>query len=220
MTIEVENVTVAFGRTLAIDDVTVEIPHGVTGLFGPNGSGKSTLLRAIAGLLHPAQGNIAINGVTTTSRDESRRRSIGYSGHESGLYGRLSLVENLRLFATLYDAPFERIDLVIEQVAVTDLATRPVAELSAGSRRRASVAKALLHDPQVLLLDEPYANVDDDAAEAISRAVLNWKSPGKIAVVATHGAKKVRAYADGAIVLQRGRLARVGRYTDEGFTAS
>lgn len=216
--ISIENVTVVFGKTLALDEMTVDIPDGITGVFGPNGSGKSTLLKTIAGLLKPDEGRITIDG--TSRRDESTRRRLGYAGHGSGLYGRLSLRENLELFASLYGASTERAGLLIDQLALKEFETRPVNELSAGSKRRAAVARALVHDPDVLLLDEPYANVDDEASEAISTAIRAWKGAGKTALVATHGAKKVKAYADGGLILQRGRLIRAGNYTSTGFTAT
>lgn len=215
--ISVDRVTVLFGKTLALDEITVEIPNGITGLFGPNGSGKSTLLKAIAGLLKPTGGRIEIDG--TGRRDEETRRRIGYAGHGSGLYGRLSLRENLELFASLYGAPRGRADALIDELGLAEFGTRSIRELSAGSKRRAAIARALVHDPDVLLLDEPYANVDDDAADAISAAIKTWKRDGKTGLVATHGAKKVKAYADGAIILQRGRLIREGRYTSTGFAA-
>ena len=219
VTIAVENVTVVFGRTLALDEVDIEIGTGITGVFGPNGSGKSTLLKAIAGLLKPTTGRITIDG-SNGSRDEAVRRRIGYAGHGSGLYGRLTLTENLELFASLYGADAGGAANLIKELDLTEFKSRPVADLSAGSKRRAAVARALVHDPDLLLLDEPYANVDDEASEAISAAIASWKREGKTALVATHGAKKVKAYADGGIILRRGRLIRSGRYTDTGFTAS
>ena len=220
MTIAVDNVTVVFGRTLALDEIDLEIGSGITGVFGPNGSGKSTLLKTIAGLLKPTSGRIVIDGTDGASNDEAFRRRLGYAGHGSGLYARLSLRENLELFASLYGAAPARCNEMIESLQLGEYATRPVSDLSAGSKRRAAVARALLHDPDVLLLDEPYANVDDDASEAISGAIAAWKQDGKTALVATHGAKKVKAYADGGVILQRGRLIRSGRYTDTGFTPS
>ena len=217
--IVLENVTVAFGRTLALDEIDVRLDPGITGVFGPNGSGKSTLLRTIAGLIKPSQGRIVIDGEGGSRRSEEIRQRIGYAGHNSGLYARLSLTENLELFASLYASPRDRIPTMIESLALGPHARKPIADLSAGSKRRAAVARALLHDPDILLLDEPYANVDDEAAEAISAAIGQWKSEGKTALVATHGAKKVRAYADSGWILQRGRLIRTGDYRPEGFTA-
>ena len=219
MTIAVENITVVFGRTLALDEVDIEIGTGIFGVFGPNGSGKSTLLKAIAGLLKPTTGRITIDG-SNGSRDETVRRRIGYAGHGSGLYGRLTLTENLELFASLYGADASRAVTLIEELDLSEFRSRPVSDLSAGSKRRAAVARALVHDPDLLLLDEPYANVDDEASEAISAAIASWKTGDKTALVATHGAKKVKAYADGGIILRRGRLIRSGRYTETGFAAS
>ena len=217
--IVVENLSIVFGRTLALDEVDVEIGPGITGVFGPNGSGKSTLLKAIAGLLAPTTGRISIDG-SNGKPDEELRRRIGYAGHGSGLYGRLTLRENLELFASLYGTPSDRAAHLIEALELVEFSARPVSGLSAGSKRRAAVARALVHDPDLLLLDEPYANVDDDASGAISRVVEAWKRDGKTALVATHGAKKVKAYADGGLILQRGRLIRAGRYTETGFTPS
>ena len=216
--ITIEQVTVIFGKTLALDEVTTRIPTGITGVFGPNGSGKSTLLKAIAGVLKPSEGRIEIDG--SDRRDETSRRRIGYAGHGSGLYGRLSLRENLELFASLSGSSIERADELITTLGLTEFANRPVKELSAGSKRRAAVARALVHDPDVLLLDEPYANVDDEASGSISAAIEAWKREGKTGLIATHGAKKVKGYADGGLILQRGRVIRSGRYTSEGFTAT
>ena len=216
--ITVENVTVAFGRTLALDEIDVVVGPGVTGVFGPNGSGKSTLLRTIAGLIKPSEGRVVIDGMDGTRRTEELRQRIGYAGHNSGLYARLSLEENLELFTSLYGSAPERVQEMVERLDLGPHAHKPVADLSAGSKRRAAVARALLHDPDVLLLDEPYANVDDNAAESISAAIKEWKSEGKTALVATHGAKKVKAYADSGLILQRGRLIRSGDYREEGFT--
>lgn len=220
MNVTLHGVTVAFGTTLALDDVDLDVTDGVAGVFGPNGSGKSTLLRVIAGLIRPIEGTVALDGVEVSRRDEDLRRKIGYAGHESGLYPRLSLFENLHLFATLYGVRPDGVEHVVRDLRLDDVAARPVRELSAGTKRRAAVARALVHDPELLLLDEPYANVDDDAAEAISETIARWRGDRKTALVATHGAKKVRAYADQGVVLQRGHLVRVGRYTETGFSAT
>lgn len=207
-----ERVGVAFGRTVALDDVSFELETGVVGLFGSNGSGKSTLLRVAAGLLAPSSGTLRWRGAVVSSRDERFRRAVGYAGHASGLYARLSVAENLRLFARLHGAAPPRVERVIEQVDLGAQARTPVSALSSGMRRRAAVARALLHEPELLLLDEPYANVDDDAAERISSAIRAWRAPGRLAIIATHGAKKVKGWADAGVILQRGRVRTAGRY--------
>lgn len=205
--IQIEGLTVAYGRTVALTTLDLVITEGVTGLFGPNAAGKSTLLRVLAGLLRPTRGRVMLDGRPVNASDEDFRRRIGYVGHDSGLYARLSVRENLALFSSLYGIGEERIDDLVGRLDLQAYSGVHVEELSAGLKRRAAVARGLVHEPDVLLLDEPYANLDDDASELVSSAVKAWRRPGRIAVIATHGAKKVRAFADARIVLQRGRLA-------------
>jgi heme exporter protein A len=210
--IRVESLTVAFGTTVALDGIDVEVAPGVTGLFGPNGSGKTTLLRVLAGLLRPTEGTVTVGGRRASLRDESFRRRIGYAGHSAGLYAHLTLAENLQLFAQLYGAPARRVEDMVEAVGLTQWSSTRAGDLSAGLKRRAAVARALLHDPDVLLLDEPYANLDDDAANMLSAAVQSWRRADRVGLIATHGAKKVKAYADGGIILRDGRVVVSGLY--------
>lgn len=216
--VELRALTVAYGRTVAIDRLHADISYGIAGLFGPNGSGKSTLLRVLAGLLRPVTGSVVALGQPVTPRDEALRGRIGYVGHESGLYGRLTVEENLMLFARLHGVAHRRVPLVLDQLGLQERRQTPARELSAGFRRRAAVARAVLHEPELLLLDEPYANLDDQAAELVSDAIRAWRGPGRTAVIATHGAKKVKAYADAGLIMQRGRLIRQGTYESTGFT--
>ncbi len=210
--IAVRGLRVVFGRTVALDSINVDFVPGITGLFGPNASGKSTLLRVLAGLLAPTDGTVEIRGRAIDTRDESLRRRIGYVGHESGLYGRLSVRENLELFARLYGARSERVERAIDALGLAERTTVTVRELSAGFKRRASVARALLHEPDVLLLDEPYANLDDEAAELVSSALREWRAGERAAVIATHGAKTVKAFADAGVILKRGQVVVAGSY--------
>jgi len=210
--IELRGLTVAFGRTVAVNDLTLDIDQGVCGVFGQNGSGKSTLLRCVAGLLRPARGLIAIDGDPVNLSDEAFRRQVGFAGHEPGLYRRLTVMENLRLFGSLYGVGATRIDEVVANLDLARFSDTRVEALSAGTRRRAAVARALLHEPRILLLDEPYANVDEDAAELISSAVRPWRSNGRVALIATHGAKKVKAFANAGLILRDGRSVMHGRY--------
>jgi ABC-type multidrug transport system ATPase subunit len=214
--IQVHDLTVVFGRTLALDGVDVELHPGITGVFGPNGSGKSTLLRTLAGLEQKSSGEIAV-GPAAGLQPEAARGMLGYAGHLSGLYPLLSLRENLLLFGRLYGVPAGAVDDRLQQLGLGENAGKLVRELSAGLKRRAAVARALLHDPEILLLDEPYANVDDEASDLISAAIVAWWRPDRYGLIATHGAKKVRAYAHAGLILQRGRVARYGTYTDAGF---
>lgn len=205
--IAIERVDVVFGHTVALDCVDVTLEPGITGLFGPNGSGKSTLLRVLAGLLAPSSGRAVIGGLPCHPPAPETRAITGYSGHSTGLYPDLTVAENLDLFAGLTGAGPERPAHVLDVLGLAGNAGERVRTLSAGLKRRVAVARALLHDPEVLLLDEPYANVDDDAAELISAAIVSWCRPGRTGVVATHGAKRVRPYATTSLVLRRGALA-------------
>lgn len=215
MTIRLDSVEVAFGRTLALNGVTLELHPGVTGLFGPNGSGKSTLLSVLAGLTRPTAGTAEHRGRPIRAADEEWRRLVGYAGHEAGLYPSLTVAENLELWAQLFDAPARRSHEMIERLGLGDRRRTAVRALSAGYKRRTAVARALLHDPAVLLLDEPYANLDDEASAEVSAAIVDWRGGDRIAVVATHGAKKVKAYADAGIILQHGRVVSYRRGVEQ-----
>ena len=204
--IRLESVTASYGRTLALDDVSLEVGAGITGLFGPNGSGKSTFLRVIAGLLRPTRGHVTFEGGTATLSSESYRGKVGYAGHEPGLYPHLTVRENLRLFAVLHGAPESSVGEAIETMGLDGYANVRALDLSAGLRRRAGVARAMVHDPQILLLDEPYANLDDEAAESLSSTLISWRRADRACLVATHGAKRVKSFADSGIIIQRGRI--------------
>lgn len=205
--IALHNVRAVYGRTIALDQITLSIGPGIAGLYGPNGSGKSTLLRLIAGLMRPVRGSIAFDGVARHPADEALRRRIAYAGHAAGLYGRLTVEENLKLFAQLWDAPLENIEAVLEGVGLADRSRSRVDELSAGLKRRATVARAIACDPDILLLDEPFATLDDEAAEMVVSAIREWAHPGRCAIIATHGAKRLKSFADASIVLRRGLVA-------------
>lgn len=204
--ISIRDLEVIFGRTIALTGLRLEIQPGIAGLFGPNAAGKSTLLRVVAGLQEFSHGEVLWNAQRVNMRDEAFRQAVGYLGHEAGLYGNLTVRENVALFARLYGKTEANADRVVEQLALNSFANTRVHALSAGLRRRAGVARALVHDPQILLLDEPYANLDDDAAEIVSTAIREWWSDGKHALVASHGAKRVKAFADASIILQRGHV--------------
>jgi heme ABC exporter ATP-binding subunit CcmA len=210
--IRATDLRVTFGRTRALDGVEISLDDGVFGLFGPNGSGKSTLLKVIAGLLPPTAGEVLVNGYRPRARAETVRRLIGYAGHDSGLYPELTVAENLDVFARLYGCAVDRVRDVIVRLGLNEWADTPAGALSAGLKRRSAVARAILHDPAVLLLDEPYANLDDEAADLVSEMVKSWRSPGRVAVIATHGAKIVKRFANGGVILKQGRVVMSGRY--------
>ncbi len=202
--IELHGVRVAYGKTLALDDLTLSLHPGITGLFGPNGAGKSTMLRVIAGLLRPDRGTISFDARVLDIGDEDVRRQIAYVGHATGLYRHLTVGENLLLFARLYGVDEHHVARALAAVGLVDRESSRIDALSAGLKRRAAIARALLTDPKVLLLDEPYANLDDEASEMVSAAIMEWRDPAHYAVIATHGAKRVKSFADASLILQHG----------------
>ena len=210
--IRIEKLTVRFGRTVALREIDLLLEPGIVGMFGPNGSGKSTLLRTLAGLLKPASGRVTFGGAPVRASDEGWRRRLGYAGHQPGLYEELSVRENLALFARLNGARDGAVDEVLESIGLNDRAGDRVSTLSAGLQRRVGVARAMVHEPQILLLDEPYANLDDDAADRISAMVRAWDSGDRLALVATHGARRLKAFAGHGLVLRQGTVATYRAY--------
>ena len=157
MGIELEGVGRAYGERVVLRDVSVTVPDGATlAVFGANGSGKTTLLRIVAGLLRPQAGKVRVGG------------RVGLLGHEPMLYRDLSTRQNLEFHARLHGVPFARVDELLERVAMTARADEPVRTLSRGMTQRVAVCRAVLHEPEVLLLDEPYANLDPGARELVA----------------------------------------------------
>ena len=180
---------------------------GGVAVFGANGSGKSTLLRVLAGLLRPARGTVLVGGDDPAAAPRARRR-IGYVGHEAMLYGGLTIGENLQLYAALYalEAPAARVDEVCALLDLTRYRDTVVARLSRGLMQRAAVARALLHAPDVLLLDEPFSGLDPDAAARLAEHVAAFRRGGRTVVLATHqGTDAVRLASD-VRLLADGRL--------------
>ena len=213
--ISVQGLTVRFGRTVALYGLDVDFAPGVVGIFGPNGSGKSTLLRTIAGLIKPIAGAVTFNGQPVRAADETWRASVGFAGHHPGLYEQLTVRENLELFAHLHGASKEAVSTTLEEVGLAERAEQRVSNLSAGLQRRVGVARAMVHEPKVLLLDEPYANLDDEAADRLSAMIRRWSDGDRLALVATHGARRLKAFADFGLVLRQGAIATFRPYKGE-----
>lgn len=198
-----------FGRERVLRGVSLEVaPGGGLAVFGPNGSGKSTLLRVLAGLLRPARGTVLVGGDDLYAVPGARRR-VGYVGHEPMLYGGLTVTENLRLYAALYGlpAPRSRAGAVCGLLNLTPYGDTVVGRLSRGLAQRAAIARALLHEPAVLLLDEPFAGLDPDAASRVAAYLEDFRRRGGTLVLATHQAAEALRVASEARVLRGGRLA-------------
>jgi ABC-type multidrug transport system ATPase subunit len=203
-----EGLVKQFGRFAALRGVTGEFTGGkLYVILGDNGAGKTTLLRTIAGLAHATRGTIAVLG---SSNIKASRLQIGYMAHPSLLYDEMSGMENLRYFAELYGIPAGDVDRrcreAITSVKLDPDLERPVGQYSQGMRQRMSLARALLNDPRLLLLDEPFSNVDARSAAEMASLVGQARDRGKTVFVVTHQPAQLEVYADEFIWMESGRI--------------
>lgn len=196
-----EKLTKRLGRVRAIQCLDLSVTDGekVT-IFGPNGAGKSTLLRLVAGLLRPTSGTVTIDG-----RDPRLQKArLGYLGHEPFLYGHLTPLENLEFFSDLYGVNRREAARSLERLQIAHRADARVNELSQGEVRRVGLARAVLHDPRLLLLDEPFSNLDDPTADLVQTLL---REPGRTVLLVTHDRDRGLAIGDRSILLKEGSLA-------------
>ncbi len=202
--ITVNNLIKQFGRFAALRGVNAEFDSGKFHvILGDNGAGKTTLLRALAGLAHPTRGSVSILGKSP----QEACRDIGYMAHPSLLYDEMSGMENLRYFARLYGiAGDSRCEQVIRSVRLDPELRRPVGQYSQGMRQRMSLARAILHDPKILLLDEPFSNVDVHSAREMVGLLKGMRDGGKTIFVVTHQASLLEGVADEFVWMQDGQI--------------
>lgn len=204
--LDVRAVSKSYGGRPVVRDVSLSVEAGrVTALLGANGAGKTTLLRIAAGIVRPERGDVRIEGRRVD--DAAARRRIGLAGHTSFLYGYLTVEENLDLYARLYGLRGDRVGASLAAFDLLPSRRKTVRELSRGLVQRTSLARAILHDPAVLLLDEPFTGLDTEAAGALRGLIGDLKAGGRAVVMATHAPAEARELADDAVVLAAGRLA-------------
>jgi ABC-type multidrug transport system ATPase subunit len=203
--ITVNNLIKQFGRFAALRGVTADFAGGkLYAILGDNGAGKTTLLRTLAGLNQPSGGNVTILGAT---KFHDICRQVGYMAHPSLLYDELSGAENLAYFAQLYgvDDPRKCAE-VIDAVGLDPTLARPVGQYSQGMRQRMSLARALLNDPKILLLDEPFSNVDLRSARDMVQLLAKLRDQGKTIFVVTHQASLLEGAADEFVWMEAGKI--------------
>jgi heme exporter protein A len=207
--LEARGLVRTFGGLTAVDRVSLSLEAGESlTLFGPNGAGKTTLLRMLGGGLQPTEGTVWLGGQAITGRTTAWRHRLGVLSHRSYLYGHLTCAENLRFFGTLYglDDLARRIPERLERVGLLARADDPMRTLSRGMRQRLALARTLLHDPEVVLLDEPYTGLDAHAAD-ILRGVLSALRDGRRTVVlVTHNLTQGLELADRVAIQVAGRI--------------
>ncbi len=203
--VELHDVARHFGRFAALRGITADFAAGrLHVLLGENGAGKSTLLRVMAGLLAPTRGTVRVLGATTQREVATR---FGYMGHAPLLYDELSAMENLAYFASLYGIHDDlRCAEAIRTVGLDPKLERRVGQYSQGMRQRISLARAIVHQPELLFLDEPFSNVDVGSARQMTTLLADMRDAGTTIFVVTHQAALMESVADECMVLEAGRM--------------
>jgi len=201
----------SYGSRLVVEDIDLALDRGnCLALFGPNGAGKTTLLRLLAGLLKPTSGTVTLEG-TETRREPRARARVGLVSHHTMLYPPLTALENVEFSARLYGLtePRVRARAALDAMSIGDRADSPVRTLSRGLQQRVSIARATVHDPALVLLDEPYAGLDESGAQALTALLARLIARGATLVLVTHNLAEGLALATHAAVMRAGRILRV-----------
>ena len=208
--IELHGLERRYGERVALAGVSVTVPEGATlALLGANGAGKTTLLRVLAGLLRPHRGEVRVLGAELPGERWKLPARVGYVAHEPLLYRELSGRENLGYQASLHGVGRARVDSLLAAVGMERRADEPLRELSKGMVQRLAVARAVLHEPELLLLDEPRANLDPAAADLLEPLI--GRASGRTRVLVSHDAEGALAESDLALGLRQGRPAPADR---------
>jgi heme exporter protein A len=201
-TIVATALTQHFGTEVALESVDLAIDAGEhLAVLGDNGAGKTTLLRILATAARPTSGGLEIFGLNALLERRRLRARIGFVAHAPGLYPALSATENLEFFCTLQGVDRRRVAEVLDLVGLGEVARRPAAKLSRGAQQRLAIGRAVLHDPKLLVLDEPDASLDSGAADLLARVMK-----GRTAVIATHDHALANRLCQRTLELRRGRV--------------
>jgi heme exporter protein A len=206
-----------FGRHRALIDLSLRFESGeVAVVLGPNGAGKSTLLGILSTLVRPTTGELAF-GDQALTRQSSLRSTIGYVGHEPGIYGDLTARQNLELFAALHGVPQDRVEPMLARVGLGDVRRDATARtFSRGMQQRLALGRALLPEPQILLFDEPSSALDPAGAAWLAQEIARERAAGRLVVLVTHDLEAAALVASHVAILRRGRLVLDER-RPEGF---
>lgn len=206
MSIEVHNISKVYGDQKALDEVSFSAEKGqVVGFLGPNGAGKSTMMKILTSYLAPSEGTAFVNGFEVQKEPIPVKKSIGYLPEHNPLYLDMYVREYLRFNAGIYKIPKSRIETVIAQTGLTPEANKKIGQLSKGYRQRVGLAAALLHDPEVLILDEPTTGLDPNQLIEIRQLIKNVGKE-KTVLLSTHIMQEVEAVCDRVIIINKGKI--------------
>ena len=208
MSIQVENLTKTYGEQKALDSVTFSIPNQqIVGLLGPNGAGKSTLMKIITGYLPQTSGTAFVCDLSVTDHPLDVKQKIGYLPEHNPLYTDLYIAEYLSFVAGIYGAPTSRVEEMIIQTGLTPERNKTIGQLSKGFRQRVGLAAALIHDPEVLILDEPTTGLDPNQLVEI-RSLIKRVGQSKTVILSTHVLQEVEHMCDRILIIHHGQIVK------------
>lgn len=206
MSIQIRELSKFYGQQKALNNLCLEINNKeIVGLLGPNGAGKSTLMKCIVGLLNPSEGNIIINETPLKSNNINIRKIIGYLPENNPLYYEMYVREYLNFVAGIRNLDKERIDEVIEMVGLEQEQNKKILNLSKGYKQRVGIAQAIIHKPEILILDEPTNGLDPNQIIEI-RTLIKKVGKDKTVILSTHIMQEVEALCDRVVILNKGNL--------------
>jgi ABC-2 type transport system ATP-binding protein len=211
--IDVRAVSRRFGRLVALDQVSFHVEPGeIVALLGPNGAGKTTASRIIGGILAPNSGDVAVAGYSVMREPNAVRRSCGMVTDQPSLYERMTLRAYLGFFAALYDLehPAKRVNELAVMLSLADRLDARLGSFSRGMKQKVAIARGLVHDPPVLLLDEPATALDPETALSLRAFIVSLRARHRAILLCTHDLDEAQRIADRVVVLYRGRVAREG----------
>ena len=217
--LESEDIRKTFGHFTALGGITLNVPRGeFLTLFGRNGAGKTTFLKVAATLVRPTHGKLRIDGIDIREEPENARRRIGFLSHNTYLYRDLNATENLRFFGRLYgmEDSEQRIQELLDRVGLRRRAADPIRAFSRGLHQRLGLARVMLHDPSLILLDEPYTGLDANAVAILDQMLDEAVRGGKTVILTTHDLEQGLRAATRAVIIDRGKVV----YTSDGKDSS
>lgn len=213
----------AFGTHYALRGISLQVARGeVAAIFGPNGAGKTTFLRILSGLSRPSSGHVLINGQPLRADPEAARRQVGVIAHQSFLYGELTAAENLWFYGRLHGLPdpAQRVEQALHDVGLSERAADRAATFSRGMLQRLAIARAMLHNPSILFLDEPFTGLDQHAAAMLAGWLRRLHSQERTILLVTHDLDQGLGLADRIVIFAAGRIVfdqRTGSMRTEEF---
>ncbi len=207
--LEIKNLTKILSDKLILRGVSLKLNKGeILAVVGPNGAGKSTFFKCTVGLLQPSGGEIIVDGEIIKKKSAATRKKIGFLGHESFLYSTLTPLENLRFYGKLYKVKSidSKANQLLKEVGLHLFKDVPIRSFSRGMLQRLSIARVMLADPEILMLDEPHTGLDQDAVSLLNMIIKEKKNIGTSVLLISHDFEQVQALADSVAVLKKGKI--------------